>query len=125
MVRGHTGTGGDAEENVELLEPRRGRARVPDVTYNVDPNRIRVLGFGSSRPLPRLADESDRAYEYRLPRVEVSLLSDDAMSQLPAPHPAERPLAAAVARAVLRDTLQHPHVLYPTAVGRSAASARW
>ena len=47
-------------------------ARYLNVTYDVDPNRIRVLGLGSSQPLPRLPDESDRAYDYRLPRVEVS-----------------------------------------------------
>jgi len=37
---------------------------------------VRVRGLGSTQPLPRLADESDRAFQYRLPRVEVSLLSD-------------------------------------------------
>ena len=47
-----------------------------NVTYNVDPNRIKVVGMGSSQPLPLLPGESDRAYQYRLPRVEVSLLAD-------------------------------------------------
>ena len=51
-------------------------ARYMNVTYNVDPNRIKVVGMGSSQPLPPLPNESDRAYQYRLPRVEVSLLAD-------------------------------------------------
>ena len=47
-----------------------------NVTYNVDPNRIKVVGMGSAQPLPRLPNESERAYHYRLPRVELSLLAD-------------------------------------------------
>jgi hypothetical protein len=42
----------------------------------MDADRIRALGFGSAQPLPRLPDESDRAYAYRLPRVEFALVSE-------------------------------------------------
>jgi outer membrane protein OmpA-like peptidoglycan-associated protein len=45
-------------------------------TFNIDANRIRAVGFGASQPLPRLPDESDRAYGYRLPRVEVALVAE-------------------------------------------------
>jgi outer membrane protein OmpA-like peptidoglycan-associated protein/ABC-type nitrate/sulfonate/bicarbonate transport system substrate-binding protein len=76
-VRGHTAESGDPEQNKLLsLERAEAVARYLNVTYNVDPNRIKVVGMGSSQPLPRLPNESDRAYQYRLPRVEVSLLAD-------------------------------------------------
>ncbi len=76
-VRGHTALGGDPDENARLsLQRSESIARYLNATYNVDVNRTRVQGFGSSQPLARLAGESDRAYQYRLPRVEVSLLSE-------------------------------------------------
>lgn len=76
-VRGHTAQSGDPELNKALsLERADSVARYMNVTYNVDPNRIKVVGMGSAQPLPRQANESDRAYQYRLPRVEVSLLAD-------------------------------------------------
>jgi outer membrane protein OmpA-like peptidoglycan-associated protein len=77
LIRGHTGTGGDAAANLELSK-RRAEAVLEYLgnRYQMDPDRIRALGYGSSRPLARLADESDRAYAYRLPRVEFALLAD-------------------------------------------------
>jgi outer membrane protein OmpA-like peptidoglycan-associated protein len=76
-VRGHTAQSGDPELNRKLsLDRAEAVARYMNVTYNVDPNRIKVIGMGSSQPLPPLPNESDRAYQYRLPRVEVSLLAD-------------------------------------------------
>jgi len=77
MIRGHTGTGGDAAANLELSK-RRAEAVLEHLAtrYDMDPDRIRALGYGASRPLPRLANESDRAYAYRLPRVEFALLAD-------------------------------------------------
>jgi outer membrane protein OmpA-like peptidoglycan-associated protein len=76
-VRGHTAESGDPEQNRLLsLERAEAVARYMNVTYSVDPNRIKVVGMGSAQPLPRLPSESDRAYQYRLPRVEVSLLAE-------------------------------------------------
>jgi hypothetical protein len=34
------------------------------------------VGYGGERPLKRVQDESDRAYQYRLPRVELYLASE-------------------------------------------------
>jgi hypothetical protein len=34
------------------------------------------VGYGASKPLPRQPDESERAYDYRLPRVELALVSE-------------------------------------------------
>jgi outer membrane protein OmpA-like peptidoglycan-associated protein len=77
LVRGHTALGGDPDENLRLSRDRaEAVARYLNVTYNVDPNRVRVLGQGASQPLPQLPGESDRAYQYRLPRVEISLLAE-------------------------------------------------
>lgn len=76
-VKGHTALAGDPQENLRLsVERAESVARYLNVTYNVDPNRTRVLGLGSTQPLPKLPGETDRAYQYRLPRVEISLLSD-------------------------------------------------
>jgi outer membrane protein OmpA-like peptidoglycan-associated protein/ABC-type amino acid transport substrate-binding protein len=76
-VRGHTGLGGDAQENQKLsLERAEAVVRYLAVTYNVDPQRARIMGLGSSQPLSRLPAESDRSYQYRLPRVEIALLAD-------------------------------------------------
>jgi len=51
-------------------------ARYLGVTYNLDLNRLRVVGLGSTLPLPQLPGESERAYGYRLPRVELSLVAE-------------------------------------------------
>ena len=76
-VRGHTALSGDPESNRQLSQERADSvARYMNVTYGVDPKRVQVVGLGASKPLPRLAGETDRAYQYRLPRVEVVLLSD-------------------------------------------------
>jgi outer membrane protein OmpA-like peptidoglycan-associated protein len=77
LVKGHTGVGGAPEANVELSK-RRAEAVVDQLTraHRMDANRIRALGYGASQPLPRLADESDRAYAYRLPRVEFALVAE-------------------------------------------------
>lgn len=77
IVKGHTGLRGTAEENLKLSQERADSVgRYLQVTYGVDPNRLRVVGYGSEKPLPRAPDESDRAYGYRLPRVELALVSE-------------------------------------------------
>ena len=77
VVGGHTSTDGDASANQELSQERADAvARYLSVTYTIDQNRIRSVGYGGSKPLPKLPDESSRAYGYRLPRVEISLLAE-------------------------------------------------
>jgi outer membrane protein OmpA-like peptidoglycan-associated protein len=77
LVEGHTGLSGDPEANRQLSE-QRAQAVADHLIQlaKVDPNRIRAKGFGASQPLPRLPNEADRAYSYRLSRVDLSLLSD-------------------------------------------------
>jgi outer membrane protein OmpA-like peptidoglycan-associated protein len=77
IVKGHTGLRGTPEENLKLSQERaESVGRYLQVTYGVDPNRLLIVGYGSMKPLPQLPDESERAYGYRLPRVELSLVSE-------------------------------------------------
>jgi len=77
VIKGHTGLRGDPGANRTLSQERADAvARYLMVTYGIDENRIRSIGFGASRPLPRQPGESDRAYRYRLPRVELSLAAE-------------------------------------------------
>lgn len=77
VIKGHTGVRGDAAENRRLSEERaESVARYLNVTYNVDRNRLLARGFGGEQPLPPQPGESERAHAYRLPRVELSLVSE-------------------------------------------------
>lgn len=78
VIKGHTGTRGNPDENRRLSQERaQAVARYLTVVYNVDPNRLRAIGLGGSQPLPRKPDESFRAWNYRLPRVELVLAKED------------------------------------------------
>ncbi len=78
VISGHSGLRGDPQANQTLS-----RTRAESVgeyligSYGLDPERVRIVGYGSSRPLARRAGESDRAYNYRLPRVEIALVSEE------------------------------------------------
>ncbi|MDC0662921.1 phosphate ABC transporter substrate-binding/OmpA family protein [Marinobacter sp. SS21] len=77
-IRGHTGTRGDQEANQALSQARADAVlRYIDASRGAEPHRFRSVGFGGSRPLAQLPNESSRAYSYRLPRVEIALLSGD------------------------------------------------
>jgi len=74
-VRGHSGMRGDEKENLALSQSRaEAVARYFDLTHNMKANRIRAVGYGSKKPLPRISGEAERSYNYRLPRVEVVLM---------------------------------------------------
>ncbi|MET0009604.1 MAG: phosphate ABC transporter substrate-binding/OmpA family protein [Candidatus Thiodiazotropha sp. 6PLUC9] len=76
LVEGHTGLAGEPQQNLKLsLSRAEAVTRYLKVTYSIDDDRLRAIGYGASKPLPRQPGESNRAYSYRLPRVEVSLLS--------------------------------------------------
>jgi outer membrane protein OmpA-like peptidoglycan-associated protein len=77
LVKGHTGLSGDVEQNRKLSQERaQAVAAHLQTQYGIAASRLRVVGLGASAPLARLPGESDRAYQYRLPRVELSLLSE-------------------------------------------------
>lgn len=76
-IRGHTGLRGEAEENIQLSKTRANSVLEYVLSqYDIDKNRIRAVGLGSSEPLKKLSGESNRAYRYRLPRVEIVLLGE-------------------------------------------------
>jgi outer membrane protein OmpA-like peptidoglycan-associated protein/ABC-type taurine transport system substrate-binding protein len=77
-IKGHTGTVGDPAENLKLSQERADAvARYLQVAYNIDPNRLLAVGLGGEAPLPRQPGESLRAWQYRLPRVELVLVRDE------------------------------------------------
>ncbi len=78
LIEGHTGKSGDPEMNMQLSQSRaEAVAQYLQVTFNIDPNRMRAVGKGSSTPLPRVAGESERQYGYRLPRVAMRLMAEE------------------------------------------------
>ena len=72
-ILGHTGSEGDATANLQLSEERAALAHAMAVELGLARDRITSLGVGGGSPLPREDGESDRAYQSRLARVEVSL----------------------------------------------------
>jgi outer membrane protein OmpA-like peptidoglycan-associated protein/ABC-type nitrate/sulfonate/bicarbonate transport system substrate-binding protein len=77
MIEGHTGLSGDQQANLDLSAARaKAVAAYLIDTYNLDINRLRAVGYGSSHPLPQLPGESSRAYKYRLSRVDISLVAE-------------------------------------------------
>ncbi|MBF0314728.1 MAG: OmpA family protein [Oligoflexia bacterium] len=76
LVTGHTGSRGDRLANQELsLQRAEAVKKYLLEKHNLDTNRIHCLGMGSERPLPQDPGESERSFEYRLPRVELKLLA--------------------------------------------------
>ena len=83
LIKGHTGMVGDPAENKVLSQERADSiARYIMATYGIDEHRLRPVGLGSSEPLARLPEEQcsetrcERAYNYRLPRVEILLVAE-------------------------------------------------
>ena len=77
LIKGHTAIQGDPEANKELSKNRADAvARYLTVTFNIHGNRLRALGCGGSEPLKMLPGESNRSYNYRLPRVQISLVKE-------------------------------------------------
>jgi outer membrane protein OmpA-like peptidoglycan-associated protein/ABC-type nitrate/sulfonate/bicarbonate transport system substrate-binding protein len=76
-IRGHSGKRGDKKLNLLLSEDRAESVlRYIDITHGIDSNRVRSIGFGGSKPLAKKQGESNRSYNYRLPRVEIVLVSE-------------------------------------------------
>ncbi len=78
VIKGHTDVRGDQGQNEILSRDRADAvARYLQVVFNIDPNRLHVIGYGGSHPLPQSAGETRRAWMYRLPRVELVLMRED------------------------------------------------
>lgn len=77
IIKGHSNKKGDHDANKVLSEERaESVGRYLEVTYGIDPNRMRVVGFGGERALRRLPGESEANYQFRLQRVEFSLVTE-------------------------------------------------
>lgn len=75
LVKGHTGPGGDEDENRKLsLERARAVAQYLQAVHTIDANRVHAVGLGSAEPARKRAGESMRAYRYRQSRVEFVAL---------------------------------------------------
>ncbi|MGR3468566.1 MAG: OmpA family protein [Shimia sp.] len=72
-ILGHTGDQGDASANQTLSEARAALAADAAAALGIPRARITAQGLGGSAPLPRRDGESDRTYQARLARVDVSL----------------------------------------------------
>ena len=72
-ILGHSGDRGDAAANRALSEARAEAAATVAREMGLPAARITASGVGGSDPVPRRDGESDRAYQARLARVEVSL----------------------------------------------------
>jgi outer membrane protein OmpA-like peptidoglycan-associated protein len=78
-VHGHTGPG-DAAENQKLsLTRAQVAAQYLIAVHAIDADRLHPAGLGASQPPARQPGESERAYRYRLPRVEFVLLEENAL----------------------------------------------
>lgn len=72
-VLGHSGDAGDAAANLALSEERALLVHSAAKAMGIGNDRITARGVGGATPLPKVDGESDRAYQSRLARVEVSL----------------------------------------------------
>ncbi len=77
IIRGHTPPGGDEKENKKLSLKRSTAVLNYFIDMGLNPNRIRAEGIGSEKPAKRKPNESTRAYNYRLSRVEFIAVTDD------------------------------------------------
>lgn len=78
LIKGHTSKRGDNKANKKLSKARANAVKkYLESIYNIDANRVMATGFGGSNPLLRRDGESFREYNYRLSRVEISLVAED------------------------------------------------
>jgi outer membrane protein OmpA-like peptidoglycan-associated protein len=78
-VRGHTGAGDEAENRKLSRSRAQVVAQYLVAVHAIDADRLHAEGIGASQPPARKPGESERAYQYRLPRVEFVLLEENAL----------------------------------------------
>jgi len=79
-IEGHTGTLGDPIKNKILSETRAEWVKKYMVqTYNIDPDRILIIGYGGEKPLAPSIEENEfsKSYQAKLARVSVILLQEE------------------------------------------------
>ncbi|MEM6306786.1 MAG: OmpA family protein [Pseudomonadota bacterium] len=72
-VVGHSGTIGDAQANTDLSTARADTVRDLALQLGIRTGQINAIGVGGARPLPQSDGESERAYQSRLARVDVTV----------------------------------------------------
>lgn len=78
VIKGHTGTRGDARQNQILSQQRSDSvAQYLQTQHTLQKNRMHAVGHGSSLPLKKTKGESERAYQRRLLRVELVLVREE------------------------------------------------
>jgi outer membrane protein OmpA-like peptidoglycan-associated protein len=78
-VGGHTGTG-DEQANKKLSDSRAQIVMQRLIAvHQIDPDRLRAVGYGSTRPPHRKSGESKRSLRFRMPRVEFVLKQDNVL----------------------------------------------
>jgi outer membrane protein OmpA-like peptidoglycan-associated protein/ABC-type nitrate/sulfonate/bicarbonate transport system substrate-binding protein len=78
LIKGHTGTNGDADANLKLSSSRaKAVMRYLNIVHGIDEARMLALGVGLQEPLVQHPNEGLRAYQARLPRVELQLKVGD------------------------------------------------
>lgn len=78
-IYGHTGTLGDKDQKVKISQERADWVkRYLELTYKIDPNRIKTIGYGGKKPLPLKDGETEykRSYQAKLSRIEVYLIQE-------------------------------------------------
>lgn len=73
VILGHSGTAGETSANMKLSEARAEMTRTIALEFGVSPAQVSSTGLGGFAPLDKLDGESERAFQARLARVEVSL----------------------------------------------------
>ncbi|XOZ32370.1 OmpA family protein [Halomonadaceae bacterium KBTZ08] len=71
VISGHTGTRGDTAANQALSGKRAEAVAQKMLNAGVDEDRVTTLGKAGSEPLEQRPDESERAFQRRLPRAEI------------------------------------------------------
>ncbi len=78
LIKGHTSPEGEEEENKKLSQERaEAVVQYLNVVYNMDLNRLRPVGIGSSQKMKQETSESKRTWYYRLARVELVLVREE------------------------------------------------
>ena len=72
-VIGHSGTAGEAQANQQLSDERADVVVAMIAKMGIPSERMTAQGVGGASALPKNEGESERAYQARLARVEVSL----------------------------------------------------
>lgn len=72
-ILGHSGNAGDEAANLQLSQNRADVAQDIALALGLEAAQLSAIGLGGAAPLPKADDETDRAHQSRLARVEVTL----------------------------------------------------